>query len=315
MSELEAIVAVYSYYLPEIRRLIDGVVNPFPHHVFLQSVKPGLDDFHVPIIDKYIEFHGESVSALKDFPWKYPTAGSSEGIFHYISMLAAQGTKQIYVLEGEYEGYSEYAKALGMETVEVDLEETDPRKLESGMWFISNPSARDGNIIPNAVIDNICDAGHKVFYDLAYLGMTRPNTFNLGHENIVAAVVSLSKPYGLFYYRVGFTFSRQEIPSLYANKWFKGILPLMIAERITEGLGPNDVFNTYRPVQEQIIAGINKETGLGMLQSDAFLLGFIPKEAVPNLTEQQLQLVERFRRRDGYRFCLTPYYEQLEKQQ
>ena len=45
-------------------------------------------------------------------------------------------------------------------------------------------------------------------------------------------MVSFSKPYGLFYYRVGFTFCREPIPALYANKWFKNVYGLLVAEKI-----------------------------------------------------------------------------------
>lgn len=324
-AELRAIPTVYSYYPPEIRAIVDEVTTPFPHEVFLRSVLPassnvesrmlcgGLDDFHVPIIDKLIAFYRWDVPALSEFPFRYPTMGSEEGIREFMTLIAMRGIKDIYVFEGEYEGYREVAKTRGIETREVKLG-TSPRGLKPGYWFLSNPSAQDGQIIPNYFITNICDAGHKVFYDLAYLGMTPLHHFDLSHPNIVTTVVSFSKPYGLFYHRVGFTFGREEIPALYANKWFKGILGLLIAERIVERLDRDQFFEKYKSLQARIISRLNKEYRLGLTQSDAFLLAFRPAGLLDlELSPSQLETLKKFKRGGFYRFCLTPYF--LEQEQ
>jgi hypothetical protein len=161
------------------------------------------------------------------------------------------------------------------------------------------------------VIEDICEAGHKVFYDLAYLGSTRQNLFDVSHPNIFAAVVSFSKPYGLFYDRIGFTFSREAVPALYGNKWFKSILGLMIADKIVKRLRPGELYDWYRPIQENIISGINYEHGLGMRPSDALLLGYRKDDS--GLDDGQKEMISKFRRGAGYRFCLTPYYVNDEK--
>jgi len=312
--KLEAITTVYSYRFPEVRKLITDLTNPFPHEVFLKSVQPvgGLDNFHESIIEKVMNFYSGSVN-LQNFNFRYPTSGSSEGIFHYLSLLRKNGAQKIYTLKGEYEGYREYGKTIGLETVEV-YPNTNPKQLEKGVWFISNPSARDGNIIPNQFINEICEAGHKVFYDLAYMGSTKQHKFDLEHENIAAAVTSFSKPYGTFYDRIGFTFSREEIPSLYANKWFKNILSLMIAEKIVLELKPEEIYEKYKPVQEQIIREINRDFGLGIKASDALLLGYLTKKRAENLNSQQRELIQKFQRGDFYRFCLTPYFVNMEQE-
>ncbi len=192
--------------------------------------------------------------------------------------------------------------------MEVDPQ-TDPQDLEPGYWFISNPSARYGNIIDNDFITRICEAGHKVFYDLAYLDSTRPHLFDLSHPNIFAAVVSFSKPYGLFYDRIGFTFSREPIDSLYGMKmWFKNIFALMIAKAVNTELNAGEIYQKYRTVQEEIVAEINREHNLLMIPSDALLLGHITPEDAQSLDLQQLNMIKPFKRGDFYRFCLTPYY-------
>ncbi|MBU0616055.1 MAG: aminotransferase class I/II-fold pyridoxal phosphate-dependent enzyme [Nanoarchaeota archaeon] len=304
---LEAITTVYSYRFPEVRELIDQVTTPFPHDVFLSATEPtgALDNFDQPIIDKVVDFYAAQAD-LAQFGFRYPTSGTEEGIREVLTWLQAKGVKQIYVLKGEYEGYKAVGATRCMETVEVPAD-VNTKTLAPGYFFISNPSARDGNILPNDFINDICEAGHKVFYDMAYLGSTAPHEFDLSHPNIFAAVVSMSKPYGLFYDRIGFTFAKEAVPALYGNKWFKSILGLLIAEKIVDTLEPDTLYNHYRPRQEAIVAGINEDTGLALKPSDALLLAYA-REVAPEVQP----LVQRFQRGDGYRFCLTPYYRRLE---
>jgi histidinol-phosphate/aromatic aminotransferase/cobyric acid decarboxylase-like protein len=306
----KALVTVYSYRHPETRGVINRLLKKgFPHSAFLRATEMpgGLDDFHQPIIGKVLHFYQAEVPALSGFPNRYPTAGSEEGIREVMTQLKTAGVEQIYMLRGDYEGYREVAKQRGMRTIEVDPN-TDLVDLPIGYWFISNPSAIDGNVLPNWLIDRILGLGHKLFYDLAYLGSAPPHHFDLSHPNIFAAVISMSKTYGLFYDRIGFTFSRQPIESLYGNKWFKSIFALMIAEAVVTDLRPGELYCKYRAIQEQIIADLNHEFGLGMRPSDAFLLGHLTAEDAAKLDENQSALIARFKRGDGYRFCLTPYF-------
>ena len=100
--KLKAIGTVYSYYFPEVREIIDEIVADYPHDVFLQSVDPGLDDFHVPIIDMYLNFCSGSVPGLRDFDFKYPTAGAEEGIREVLTLLQSQGIEEIYVFNMDW---------------------------------------------------------------------------------------------------------------------------------------------------------------------------------------------------------------------
>jgi histidinol-phosphate/aromatic aminotransferase/cobyric acid decarboxylase-like protein len=304
--------AVYSYYFPEIRRIVEAVNTDYPHDIFLTSSPIVLDDFHIHVIDKMLRFYAEVVPDLKKFRNFYPTSGSSEGIREYLSLLAFQGVKQIYTLEGEYEGYRETARTRGIETREMTID--DLLEAPPGHVMLSNPSARDGNIISNDDIRKICDAGHKVFYDLAYLGATQKYEFDLSHPNIVAGCISLSKPLGLFRYRIGFTFGMDEVPALYANKWFKSIPALMIAEKVFDTLNVQELYNKYKPWQLEIVDRVNAEFGLGVVPCDAILLARLSEKDTAKLTSEQKEMIAQFKRADGYRFCLTPYFEDLEKE-
>jgi len=307
MNGLKAITTVYSYYLPEIRNVIDDMTREYPHEAFLKSMNGGLDDFHLPVMDKLVDVHRDDVSGLGKFGYRYSTAGSEEGIREFMSLLALRGVNQAYMWKGDYEGYRETGKTRGIRLEEVEFGE-DPKRLKPGYWFLSNPSARNGLIIGNTAVRSICEAGHKVFYDLSYLGSTRPFVYDLGHPNVVAAAVSFSKPYGLFYYRVGFLYTREEVPSLYANKWFKNIYGLMIAKAILERVDIASLAEKYKNLQREIVGEINREHGLGLHEADTFLLANLPCAKVEQFSEAKLTALQKFRRHNFYRFCLTPYF-------
>jgi len=295
---MKATRTVYCYYFPEVRKIINEATAKFPHETFLKSISPGLDDFHKPVMQKFMNFHSKQLSLLNEFPNQYFTCGASEAIFHLLVQIKAKNPGlKVYTLKGEYEGYKEYASRIGIKITEVE-ENSDFSKLEKGIWFISNPSARNGNIIPNEFISKICKF-HKVILDATYVGLTKEFSFDLSNKNIIAVISSLSKPFGLYYYRIGFAFSRKPIETLEANIWFKNILSLIIADKIFDTLRPQQLYLKYRPMQEKIIAQINKEDALDLKPSDVFLLAN---------TKTRKETIEKFKRRDNYRLCLTPYF-------
>lgn len=337
-DEFYPLKAVYSYFFPEVRNLMH-VESQLPDELFLTTthsedleLKIGnlfkkklelpksergyidLDKIHEPIIDEIVNAYENLIPELNQFNFSYPMAGSSQGIFHALSKLKTKGINEIYVLRGEYEGYAEYGKTLGIKTIEIDPNKNDISKLKQGYWFISNPSARDGNIINNEFINNLCDAGHKVYLDLAYVGLTHEYKFDVSNKNIEGVFLSFSKPYGVFRFRTGgFTFSRKPIDSLYANKWFKDVPSLFTALKIVEEITPGKLYSKYKEIQNKIIDHINNATGLELKPSDSFLLAYLQKEDTKKLSEEQMQMIGPYKRGDNYRFCLTPYFEKYER--
>jgi histidinol-phosphate/aromatic aminotransferase/cobyric acid decarboxylase-like protein len=303
-DHLRAITTVYSYLMPEVREVISRLTARYPHDVFLRSVSPGLDDFHHRTFDRLVSAYATEVPALGGFAHRYPTAGCEEAIREYVSHLALRGVGEIHVFKGDYEGYREVAKTRGIETVEHELDDPALATLAPGYFFVSNPFARDGRILPDELFRRLCERGHKIFYDLSYAGSTSPHTYDLAHENIEVAAVSFSKPYGLFYYRVGFTFSRVEIPALYANKWFKNVLSLLIAEEVL-AMDRTALVHKYKSLQAGIIERLNADHGPALAPAEPFLLA--TAAAQPTVAA-----LEKFRRHDRYRLCLTPYFLELE---
>jgi hypothetical protein len=60
--------------------------------------------------------------------------------------------------------------------------------------------------------------------------------------------------------------------------------------------------------QQDIVQSVADATGIPWQPSDAFLLAHLKDVHAGSLDEQQLRLIEPFRRAGGYRFCLTPYF-------
>jgi hypothetical protein len=295
VTGIKATRTVYCYYFPEIRKIVDEAVKDYPHRVFLSSINPGLDYFHVPIVDKFIKYHEKTLPGLDSFKFRYFTEGSREGIFHLlVNIRCKEPETPLYTLKGEYEGYKEYAVRLGMEIKEV-CEDEDFSGLKAGIFFISNPSGRDGNIIPNESIKKICKY-HRIVYDVAYVGLTKKYTFDITHPNIICVFASMSKPFGMYYYRAGFAFTRESLGTLIANKWFKNIFSLIITEKVLDNIKPGQLYEKYRPVQERIINKINQDMDINLKASDVLLLANTYKP------------IDGYMRDKFCRLCLTPYF-------
>jgi len=340
VKTFKAMTSVYCYCFPETRKIIREISDAIPDLIYKvtapaeevkQIVSPlfdppldipqttggfiDLDEIHVPIIDRIVTIYEKSLPALGNFSYRYPTPGSSEGIFKLLTGLKVTGTSAINVIDGDYEGYQEYggSQDLGLKIHRHNYEDIEPWKIKPGVWFISNPSARDGNIIPNEFVRALCDQGHTVYLDLAYVGATREHMFDIDHENIPAVVLSFSKPYGVFRFRIGgFTFSREPIHSLFGNKWFKDILRLFQALKLAEEIGPPTIFNRYRLLQKGIVEELNKDFVPGIKKSDCLLLSYLTDVQAQKLNELQHTLIAPYKRGSGYRFCLTPYFEEKE---
>jgi hypothetical protein len=311
---------IYSYYSPTVQGIIktalieqnrsDGI-----HATLKRNYDPGLDELHLPLMDRYERFaRYEGVIGLDTFDAKYFTNGSSEGIFHLIASLVDE--EKLYQFDGEYQGYKAYADSIGRKIITVFHGVDELMTLEPGTIIMSNPASFDGNIISSSIIKKI-GRRHKIILDLAYMGMTqKPLNLDLTDESIVAVLGSLSKPFGMYYYRIGFCYSRFPIMSLYGNKWFKNALSIKLGESVLDHFDPKNLQkfkDKYFALQEKAVVCVNREFGLtwaldGVLQavgSDVWLLAKSPwRSADPS----DLRPFKRGTIDPCYRFCLTPYY-------
>lgn len=184
-----------------------------------------------------------------DFPEHYPTAGSSEAIREILRM--APWTQQsLVIFEGEYEGYEAIA---GMQHTPIHVvrradwaatlaewNDRGPPWHGQAQWWISQPSAIDGNVWPdfdawlNALteLERRHPGSLQVWVDVSYLGVTtRPWRAALTSPVIAGVVFSLSKAMGAYYRRIGGCWSRQPLPGLWGNRWFKNLDSLYLGER------------------------------------------------------------------------------------
>ena len=253
-----------------------------------------------------------------EFPFRYPTAGASEGIFKIIAEHLAACRRggiepTVHIFEGEYEGFPAYADALGIRVVRHDRAEWHavPEAIDPGaLFWISQPSAIDGAVweafAPFVAAMAAARPQIPVVPDLTYVGsVAREFRIELASPNIPAFAISHSKPFGGYYHRVGGVFARREYPSLFGNKWFKNLQSLAWA---TEMMKRHDVFalpRQYRPVQElatQRVAGLLGIEGLAA--ADVLLLATAPAAAA---TSEPLRSVLRGSESERVlRLCLTP---------
>jgi len=225
------------------------------------------DGIHVEYFDRWIGWASPIVSFDADaFPFRYPTAGASQGIekllAEYVTRAFKKGTTPIlHVFEGEYEGFASYARGLCCD-IRVH-ERSDWRSAvmtcEPGFFFVSQPSAIDGMVWEDfdafcSMIDEERMAQLEVVADLTYVGATaREWTVSMDHHCIRAFVISHSKPFGLYYHRVGGVFAREERPTLFGNVWFKNLTSIRIGIEMMKEHGVFDLPRRYLDQQKEAV--------------------------------------------------------------
>ncbi len=276
------------------------------------------DAMHNAYFDRWIEWSSPIVRfEAAAFPFRYPTAGASEGIFKLMAEYAGQSLAEgaepsVHIFEGEYEGYAAYAASLNLRCVRHErarwqeiIEEID----RGAMFWISQPSAIDGNVWPDFESFVALLAAKRpdvaVIPDLTYVGsIARDFTVTLDQSNIPAFVLSHSKPFGGYYHRVGGVFSRTEVSSLFGNKWFKNLLSLAWGTEMMRRHGVFDLPRKYREAQERAAAKIGASLGIGLEAADVMLIGTAPAEyAKTEFLRNTLRGSPGERR---IRLCLTP---------
>jgi hypothetical protein len=264
-----------------------------------------LDELHIPVIDRIRTIQSEHMPGLEYFSNAYPTPGSSQSMFTLLAEWQAKGKlNSIAVLNGEYEGYAAYASTLNIPVVRYDsLEGIEPQ--EDQVWFISNPSAVDGNWIDKDAWKRFTETGHSIVFDAAYVGLTSDGTVDVSSPNIKAVLTSPSKLFGVFRYRnTGITYTREPVASMYGTKWFKDVPALLDTLKLYETFGRNELVHQYRPRQERICQALSQLVDTTIIPSDVLLLGHT---AEPLGDEYQ-----RFARHNVHRFGLTKLFEDFE---
>jgi hypothetical protein len=319
---------VYSYPFPEVRQTISGLdLDPrfmlntlkaeeaagmlatygFSPALALPEHTDGslnLDEIHTPVIERITNTVGETLQGLHGYEHAYPTHGSSQAMFTLMAEWSARKKLDaVAVLRGEYEGYAAYAQNLDIPLhVYEDLDQV-PKQGE--VWFISNPSARDGNWLSQEEWNDFTNKGHSIVYDAAYVGLTDNYKIDVDSPNFKAVLTSPSKIFGVFRYRnTGVTYTREPVASMYGSKWFKDVPALLDTLKLYEEFGRGVLPAKYKPVQKLICKALAETIDAEINTSDVLLLS--------NTQNQLEQKYERFHRGDGYRFGLTKLFEDYE---
>ena len=252
-----------------------------------------LDCWNEPIMDS-IQMHS-GIEGLDAYEHRYPTAGSAQAIGHILAYLAQQGISEIWVPLGDYEGYQYQAENYGIETKYFDLYKEDPQ----GVTFLSVPSAVDGNEVPMDRLEELT-AKHKVVIDYAYHGLTHIRTRKVP-KDAWAVLWSISKPFGLFYRRIGFAWVQDSIPALYSTRWFKNPEALLAAAVVVRGFSPVEglIYDRFKHLQAQAV-DICSAHFEGLEPSDCILLSHTRKGAL-----------EWRRHPEIARVCVSPAMEML----
>ena len=277
------------------------------------------DAMHEAYFSQWLKWAAPVVSiSAEDFPYRYPTAGASEGIFKIMAEYAAacRASKRelsVHVFEGEYEGFQAYAAALRIQTVthrRDDWRDVPSRVDGYAQFWISQPSAIDGNVWDRfgefLTLMRETRPEVQVIPDLTYVGsVAREFAIDLNCANIETVVISHSKPFGGYYHRVGGVLSRREYLSLFGNKWFKNLQSLAWGREMMRRHGVFDLPRKYRPVQEQAIEVAARHLGIeGLAPADVLLLGIAkPQGDVSPLLSHVMRGSGSSR---VIRLCLTP---------
>ena len=274
------------------------------------------DNIHQEFFDRWFDWSKPVVNIDPDI-WKfqYPTNGASEALRHIIYNLAAHhaGDPRVHIFEGEYEGYRAMAEAAGIAVVTHDRGEEDFKDiaktiLPGDLFFISQPSGIDGNVWDgyNDFVSQM--PRDSVIADMTYVGSICEDAFDecfdLNAPSIRNVVFSLSKPFGVYYDRIGGMLAREEDPGMFGNKWFKNLTSLTIGTNL---MAAHDVFelpNKFKPIQELAARNVGNTLDLDLKPSDVVLL------ATSEIDDNH-PLAEYITRAGRARVCLTKYMASL----
>ncbi|MFO1112128.1 MAG: hypothetical protein U1E61_23395 [Bradyrhizobium sp.] len=276
---------------------------------------------HEIFIERWMEWAAPVVAIdSAAFPWRYPTGGASEALFHVIAAygnraLLEQFTPQVHVFAGEYEGYKAYAEACGIAVVEHDRarwQDVGRTLSATSLFCLSQPSAIDGNVWPHAndFLALLATGSNqpRVLLDVTYVGAIAeppPARIAANSPAVQALAFSLSKPYGVYYDRIGGILCRSTIPSLFGNQWFKNLTSLQLGQALLDRHDVFDLPRRYKETQREAAAQIGARLGLALAASDVIVL------AQADAATADRALAAFLRRPAGdpkasLRLCLTP---------
>jgi hypothetical protein len=305
---------VFGIYYPETRRIVEELWDERPHAWYERNYTGRQDAMHRACLARWRTWVSEAGVRLGDgYPFECPTAGASEGIHALLALHRARGGRRIHVLEGEYEGYAIVAAALGLDVMvhrRADWRESISRAQPGDQVWISQPSAIDGNLWSDfgSLVDHL--SGHapgvRLAVDLTYVGAVAGEArIDLESPSIDAVVWSLSKPFGVYYHRIGGLVARDEIPTLRGHHWFKNLFSLQLGERLMTAHPAGALPARYRDHQREALA---RTQAAGLVAADARASDVVMLAHAPGSSAGEHAA---YARGPGLRFCLSPLMDRM----
>ena len=277
---------------------------------------------HEAFIERWMAWANPVVAIdAAEFSWRYPTGGGSEALFH---VIAAYGNRarserfdpQVHVFTGEYEGYKAYAEACGIAVTEhprANWQQVGRTLPATALFCLSQPSAIDGNVWPqaNAFFEQLAAGAAKpcLLLDVTYVGsISEAPAARIAADSpaVQALAFSLSKPFGVYYDRIGGILCRKAMPSLFGNQWFKNLTSLQLGQALLDRHDVFDLPRRYRRVQLEAAARVGERLGVKLSPCDVGILAQADSSALVDRA-----LAAFLRRPAGdinapLRLCLTP---------
>lgn len=223
----------------------------------------------------------KSVVNLSEFTNFYFLNGVTEGL----NQWRMTDDRPWQYLHGEYQ-WPQFVSGDGVAT---DLEELHPDRV----LYLSNPSARDGNLLSTTEVDSIIAAGCPVILDCSYVGAVALKEIPIW-EKVEQVFFGLSKGWGLVGQRIGVAYTRESHPTL---KFMKRVecwnyLGVTILEKVIESFDVDQIYKQGK-IRQEIICN-----QLQLLPSDTFFIA--------NSNDEYFQ--PRRRGMPSARICLTPIW-------
>lgn len=249
---------------------------------------------------------------IDELPFGYPTNGSSEAIFMQLTHLNSQG-KRLVVFDGEYEGYSMFAKNIKMPILFVNRENIQWNLIDckNDVFFTSQPSSIDGNLWNgfNDFIRDTASRGIDVYVDLAYIGLFPHREIELQYYNVKGIFFSLSKTFGVYYHRIGGCFLKEENPLLWPMLWFKNLNSISYGESLLSSLSNGEFSSTFIEIkdkQKKICKELSEKEQILFKPSDVPFIATIEY----NENIEWMKLLQRDNHSKELRVCISKILEQ-----
>ncbi len=297
--------------VPEARELLDEGGYHFTHDLEIPTDQNGYVDFeHLqePVTSRITERNEPLLSGLAGFENQYATHGSADAIFRLMAGWSRSGEMtELGFVQGDYDGYILEAIGLNIPVHSVPNIEATGDPVDGRVWFLSNPSAIDGNWYDDYALQQFIEAGHEVVLDYAYGGLTPDeHPLDVSAPNIKAMLTSPSKIFGVFNHRyTGVAYTREAVGSMVSTMWFKSVPALMTTLMLYETFEPRELPRLYREKQLVIARTLTELVGKTIEPSDNILMAHAEEVLPP---EYGLFAIES----GTYRFRLSKLFSQLE---